>query len=212
MPSRRLVLDAASIRTRLAGTRLPDNLRDVDLSRTGGRLPVRGSDLGLDDLRPAGVLIPIIERREALTVLLTQRAPDLKQHPGQVSFPGGGMEPQDPDIVATALRETHEEVGIEPALVDVAGCLRPMPTITGYAVTPVVGLVDAGFRLQIDPVEVDTVFEVPLEFLMDPVNEEHSEREIGGVVYPIITIHFDGHRIWGATATIISVLREFLFK
>ena len=210
MSARRTLLDAVSIRDRLAGTEMPADPLAVDLSRTGGRLPMRLAGLRLDELRPAGVLIPIIERREALTVLLTERSADLKQHAGQVSFPGGGMEPHDEHILATALRETHEEVGIEPALVNVAGYLKPMPTITGYAVTPVVGLVSERFELSIDPVEVETAFEVPLEFLMDAGNEEHSEREIDGVVYPIITFHFEDHRIWGATAGIIAMLRELL--
>lgn len=212
MSVRRTVLDAVSIRERLAGTAMPADPLAVDLSRSGGRLPSRLSGLKLDELRPAGVLIPIIERREQLTVLLTERSADLKQHAGQVSFPGGGMEPHDEHIAATALRETHEEVGIEPALVNIAGYLRPTPTITGYAVTPVVGLVRETFELRLDPVEVDTVFEVPLEYLMDSGNEEHSEREIDGVVYSIITIHYEGHRIWGATAGIISTLREYLFR
>ena len=129
----RLSIDA--IRSSLAATELPGDPVDVDLSDLGRRLPADYADRIAAGLRPAGVLVPIVERRAGLTVLLTERSTDLKQHAGQVSFPGGGMEPHDTDIVATALRETHEEVGIEPDLVDIAGFLRPRPTVTGYAVT-----------------------------------------------------------------------------
>ena len=118
-------------------------------------------------LRPAGVLIPVIDRREGLSVLLTQRSATLKHHAGQVSFPGGRMEAQDSDVVETALREAREEVGIRPESVAVIGYLPPMPTVTGYAVTAVVGLVTEEVTLQLDPTEVEYAFEVPLAFLLD---------------------------------------------
>lgn len=207
MPSR-LSIDA--IRRRLAATEVPHDPVDIDLHDLGRRLPADYADRIAAGLRPAGVLVPIVERTAGLTVLLTERSTDLKQHAGQVSFPGGGMEPQDADIVETALRETHEEVGIEPGLVDVAGFLRPRPTITGYAVTPVVGLVASHFELRIDPIEVDSAFEVPLDFLMDASNETHYAREFDGVTYDVTSIYYQGYDIWGATAGIIASLRRAL--
>ena len=204
----RLSIDA--IRQCLAATELPGDPVDIDLRDLGRRLPADYAARIAAGLRPAGVLVPIVERRSGLTVLLTERSSELKQHAGQVSFPGGGMEPHDADIVETALRETHEEVGIEPGLVDVAGFLRPRPTVTGYAVTPVVGLVASHFELRIDPIEVDSAFEVPLDFLMDSNNETHYEREFGGVTYDVTSIYYEGYDIWGATAGIIASLRRAL--
>ena len=162
------------------------------------------------NLKPAGVLIPIVERASGLFVLLTRRSSELKHHAGQISFPGGRMEPQDVDIRDTALRETHEEIGIEPTCVDVAGYLTPMPTITGYAVTPVVGLLGGGIRLTLDPSEVDVAFEVPLPFLLDPGNERRGERVIDEIPVPIVEFTYGGHRIWGATASMIVALRNNL--
>lgn len=164
------------------------------------------------DFKPAGVLIPIIEREHALSVLLTRRSAKLKYHPGQVSFPGGRMERQDADIRATALRETHEEVGIRPSEVEIAGYLEPILTITGYTVTPVVGLIRPTIDLVIDPTEVEHAFEVPLAFLLDENNAHRSEREIYGVKVPVIEFNFASERIWGATANIVVTLRNKLRK
>lgn len=164
------------------------------------------------DFKPAGVLIPIIEREQALSVLLTRRSAKLKYHPGQVSFPGGRMEREDADIEATALRETHEEVGIRPSEVEIAGYLEPTLTITGYAVTPVVGLIRPTIDLIIDPTEVEHAFEVPLAFLLDEATAHRSEREVYGVKVPVIEFTFAAERIWGATANIVMALRSKLIK
>lgn len=163
-----------------------------------------------EGLRPAGVLIPVIERQDALTVLLTQRSAKLKAHAGQVSFPGGRMEDHDADVCVTALRETHEEVGIDPALVAVIGFLDSMPTITGYAVTPVIGLVSPDFKLAIDRTEVEYAFEVPLEFLLDARNDVPVERDIEGRRMTMMELHYEGERIWGATAMMIDAFRKKL--
>jgi 8-oxo-dGTP pyrophosphatase MutT (NUDIX family) len=189
---------------------MPEDPLAVDMADISVRMPasvVRGLST---NLRAAGVLIPIIERPEALRVLLTERSADLRHHAGQVSFPGGGMEAHDVDIIATALREAREEVGIQPHEVDIAGFLNPTPTITGFAVTPIVGLVRETFTLKVDPMEVERVFEVPLDFLMDYRNEEHSERDFQGTTIPVVTFHYDGHRIWGATASMLITLRQLL--
>ena len=163
-------------------------------------------------LAPAGVLIPIIERPSGATVLLTQRAANLKHHAGQVSFPGGRMENADSDIMATALRETEEEVGISPDLVSVAGFLRTMPTITGFAVTPVVGFVPDKFTLAVDHGEVEYTFEVPLAFLLNSDNDISVEREVFARTVAMIEFSWNNERIWGATAYMILALRKLLLN
>ncbi|MEX2495277.1 MAG: CoA pyrophosphatase [Woeseia sp.] len=163
------------------------------------------------DLKPAAVLVPIIDRQDGLSVLLTRRSSALRYHASQVSFPGGRMEEGDADILATALRETHEEVGIEPSRVEIAGYLDPTPTITGYAVTAVIGFVHPKARITIDPGEVERTFEVPLEFLLDATNQRRSEREYNGSRVPIVEFRFGSERIWGATANILLALRSVLF-
>lgn len=162
-------------------------------------------------LKPAGVLVPIIDREAAgLSLLLTQRSAELKHHAGQVSFPGGRMEAHDANIVVTALRETHEEVGIAQHEVNVLGYLRPMPTITGYAVTPVVGLVSGAVELELDHTEVEYAFEVPLAFLLDPANKKMLERNVDGRMAVMAEYHYEGQRIWGATAFIIQQFIKFI--
>jgi 8-oxo-dGTP pyrophosphatase MutT (NUDIX family) len=160
------------------------------------------------DLRPAGVLIPIVERENALSVLLTQRSEDLSRHPGQISFPGGRMENGDANILATALRETQEEIGVPPELIEVAGYLDPSPTVSGFAVTPVIGFLKPDFRLVIDRTEVAYTFEVPLEFLMQERNVRHGEREFDGFRLPVAEFNYGEHRIWGATASFLIMLRK----
>lgn len=206
------VLTAALLQQRLAGTRAPEDPVDVVMPSGSERWPSVVRERVAGTLRPAGVLIPVIERAAGLSVLLTQRSAELKHHAGQVSFPGGRMEDKDSDVVQTALRETHEEVGIPPEAVAIVGCLPPMPTITGYAVTPVVGLVDEGVPLRIDRTEVDYAFEVPLAFLLDPGNELALEREYRGRRIPTVEFHYQGERIWGATAHILIELRKIVIK
>jgi 8-oxo-dGTP pyrophosphatase MutT (NUDIX family) len=205
-------LSARDIRERLAGTSPPqDPLRIVMPERLCTWPPELREKL-TTDLKPAGVLIPIIEHEDSLTVLLTRRSSALRYHASQVSFPGGRMEIGDADIRATALRETWEEVGIQPADVDIAGYLEPTPTITGYAVTAVVGILPAGLDLRIDPNEVERTFEVPLNYLLDVANQRASEREWNGQRLPIVEFHFASERIWGATANILLDLRQRLVE
>ncbi len=196
------------LRERLAGTRLPEDPTDVILPPGSERWPADMRRQLSTALTPAGVLIPVFERSGALAVLLTQRSADLKHHPGQISFPGGRMETGDRDIVHTALRETHEEVGIRPDEVSVIGYLDPMPTVTGYAVTPVVGLVTGQAKISVDHTEVEYAFEVPLAFFVDERNEMTSERDIRGWTVPIREFQYDGQRIWGVTAHILIELRK----
>ena len=201
-------ITTALLRERLAGTRLPQDPTAVVLPPGSEKWPEDMKVALTESLTPAGVLIPVIERNTSLTVLLTQRSAELKHHAGQVSFPGGRMEAHDADIQATALRETHEEVGIAPDDVTVIGYLNPMPTVTGYAVTPVIGLLADPDSLNVDQTEVEFAFEVPLAFLLDKRNARAAEREFRGRTVPIVEFRFEGHRIWGATAHMLLELRE----
>ena len=157
-------LSAADVRQRFAGTSLTDSPTDIVLPPGSRNWPDEMMAMLDEGLRAAGVLVPLMQRDE-LTVLLTRRSAALKHHAAQVSFPGGRIEPDDADIAATALRETREEVGIQQQHIDVAGYLPPMPTVTGYAVTPVVGLIAPDAELVIDRSEVEYAFEVPLAWL-----------------------------------------------
>jgi 8-oxo-dGTP pyrophosphatase MutT (NUDIX family) len=206
-----LTLEAADIRERLAGTSLAADPRRVVLPAGFEHWPAElrgGPDAGF---KVAGVLIPIILRPDGLSVLLTRRAAHLRYHAGQVSFPGGRMERGDADVEATALREAHEEVGIRPDEVLIAGYLDPVLTITGYTVTPVVGLIEPTVELAIDPTEVQHAFEVPLAFLLDASNARESARIVNGIPLPVVEFSYASERIWGATANIVIVLRRTLF-
>jgi 8-oxo-dGTP pyrophosphatase MutT (NUDIX family) len=203
-------LTASDIRAQLAATAKPVDVLHPRLPQEFERWPEELRRTIGSEYKPAGVLIPIIDRGEALSVLLTRRAAHLRYHPGQVAFPGGRMERQDADITATALREAHEEVGIPPENVEIAGCLEPTLTITGYTVTPVVGLIPPTVRLVIDRTEVERAFEVPLAFLLDEANAHRSFREYQGVRLPVVEFNFASERIWGATANIVMTLRQTL--
>jgi 8-oxo-dGTP pyrophosphatase MutT (NUDIX family) len=163
-------------------------------------------------LTPAGVLVPIMQRSAGLSILLTRRSTDLRHHAGQVSFPGGRMESHDEDVCATALRETHEEVGIAPHQVDVIGYLKSMPTITGFAVTPIVGLVGDDVELLVDHTEVEYTFELPLDYLLEDGNDQLVKREWGGETFRAREFHYGGERVWGATAYMLLAFRKFYLK
>ncbi|MGZ5923382.1 MAG: CoA pyrophosphatase [Rhizomicrobium sp.] len=154
------------------------------------------------DLKPAAVLLPLVFRHEP-HVLLTQRTHHLTRHAGQVAFPGGRADPGDISLVETALRETQEETGIEPAYVTIAGFLDAHETGTGYAILPVVGLLSEGFALSPHAAEVAEIFEVPLSFLLDPVNKKTQSREFQGHMRTFYSFTYEGHYIWGATAAML---------
>jgi 8-oxo-dGTP pyrophosphatase MutT (NUDIX family) len=155
------------------------------------------------DLRPAAVLIPIFERDHDLTILLTRRADHLDSHSGQVAFPGGKMHDEDATPLATALRETHEEVGIAADAVDLVGELETYETGTGFIIRPFVGFVDPGVRLALDPGEVAEAFEVPFAFLMDPANHTRERMFWRGKMREYYEMPYNGQRIWGATAAML---------
>ncbi len=161
-------------------------------------------------LRPAAVLVPLVDHPNGMSVLLTQRTAHLSAHAGQISFPGGRIEEHDPDAVAAALRETEEEVGLARERVSVVGRLDSYVTGTGFEITPIVGIVAPPFALAIDPYEVAEAFEVPLAFILDRKNHQRVERESAGMRRAFFVLPFEGRNIWGATAGILVNLAEVL--
>jgi len=160
--------------------------------------------------RPAAVLVPIVDRAEGAGVLLTRRAAHLAHHPGQISFPGGRVDPGDAGPQAAALREAHEEIALDPARVDIVGHLDAYITVTGFRVQPFVGVVTPPVALRPDPAEVESLFEVPLAFLMDPANHQEGVRERDGKQRPFFAIPYRDYYIWGATAGILINLHAVL--
>lgn len=170
----------------------------------------------LSDLLPPGppveaaVLAGIVPRDSGAQVILTRRTETLRQHGGQVGFPGGRTEPDDRDAVAAALRESQEEIALLPTQVQVLGYLDPFVTITGYRVMPVVAVIDPAFVAVPQPEEVAEVFEVPLAYLMEPANLHQVEIDHRGRIRHVLEYGWPGQRIWGATAAILYNLRRRL--
>ncbi len=158
----------------------------------------------------AAVLVPLVERRGGMTVLLTQRTEHLDDHPGQISFPGGRVEEGDTDPVATALREAGEEIGLTHRHVEVLGRLPIHDTVTGFRITPVVAAVAPGFSLKLDPFEVSEAFEVPLAFILDPHNCKQHSVVFEGRTRESYVLPYEGRFIWGATAGMLISLRDKL--
>ncbi len=162
--------------------------------------------VGDEELLPAAVLFPIVRRSGEPTVLFTQRTEHLKDHPGQISFPGGRCESDDPSPEHTALREAAEEIGLSPAHVEVLGYLPEYLTSTGFRVTPVVAMVTPPFELRLDAFEVASVFEVPLAFLLDPANHQQHSLHYRGKLRHYWAMPYGDYFIWGATAGIVLSL------
>jgi 8-oxo-dGTP pyrophosphatase MutT (NUDIX family) len=159
---------------------------------------------------PAAVLVPLVNRAQGLTVLFTERSRDLPDHPGQISFPGGRVEPEDANAGIAALREAEEEIGLPRNRVTLLGRLAEYETVTGYRVTPIVGWVEPPFEIKPDPVEVADVFEVPLPFLLEPANQQRHFRMVGEVRRDYYAIPFGDRYIWGATAAMLLILDRTL--
>jgi 8-oxo-dGTP pyrophosphatase MutT (NUDIX family) len=181
----------------------PPGLRRGDHDLNPDLLPDR-------PLTPAAVLVPLVERPQGLTVLLTRRTDHLQDHAGQISFPGGRVEPGDADALATALREAEEEVGLARALVTPVGRLDTYVTRTGFEVTPVVGLVAPPPSLALDPFEVAEVFEVPLAFILDPASRQRHSRVYAGKTRYFYVFPWQDYYIWGATAGMLVNLADLL--
>ena len=169
--------------------------------------------------KSASVLVPLVMRDDGLQVLLTRRTDHLRDHAGQISFPGGGAEQHDADAIATALRETEEEIGLARGHVEVIGSLPVYSTVTSYEVTPVVALVRPGFVLELDSFEVAEAFEVPLSFLMTPANHHRHELELAGQRRRFLSMPWQAidaagqpqtYFIWGATAAMLRNFYRFL--
>jgi len=162
-------------------------------------------------LTPAAVLVGLVERDEGLSVLLTRRADTLRNHTGQIALPGGRCDPDETPWDA-ALREAKEEIGLDPALVELAGLSTPYKTRSGYYITPVVGFVAPNFTLTPNPEEVADIFETPFGFLMDPANhEEHHRQTPAGDKRRFYAMTWEDRFIWGATAGMLRALYSRLY-
>lgn len=155
---------------------------------------------------PAAVLVPFVDRPEGLTILLTQRASQMAKHAAQISFPGGRLDATDADAASAALREAREEVGLDPTRVRVFGFLPDHLVISGYRVTPVLSLVSPPFSVELNPAEVELVFEVPAAHVFDRRNHKAKMRRVGNEDMLLLDIPWEGHNIWGATAGMLLTL------
>lgn len=173
-------------------------------------LQQRGTPPPEGKIRPAAVLIPLVHRDDEITVLLTQRTEHLKSHAGQIAFPGGREEAFDGTPEVTALRETHEEIGVPPEHIELVGRLNVRETGTGFRVTPVVGFLDPPFPLRPDPNEVAEVFEVPMSFVLDPANHKREVRKHHGLEREFYVLPWQDYYIWGLTARLLVNLADHL--
>lgn len=198
-----------------------DRLADYEIGRWGSGMArsdrVSRGDHDLNphmampaSTKPAAVLVPLVQRDSEITVLLTQRTDHLKDHAGQVSFPGGRVEQSDADREAAALRETEEEIGLARDRIELVGKLDIYMTRTGYEVTPIVGLVNPPFEVTPDPFEVADIFEVPLGFLMEPANQQRMSKQVDGITRHFYAMEYGERFIWGATAGMLVNLSELL--
>ena len=163
-------------------------------------------------LRPAGVLAPIIETDRGLSLLLTKRSAALKHHPGQIAFPGGKQDEGDADVIAAALREAHEEIGLPPECVEVLGTLPSHETVTSFHITPVIGFVKEPFVIVPEPGEVDEVFAVPLDHVLNADNYIIQSRRWRGQMRHYFVVPFGPYYIWGATARMLRAWTEIIQK
>jgi 8-oxo-dGTP pyrophosphatase MutT (NUDIX family) len=203
----------ARVRQRLT-LDVPPGLTDANVTPARGDHdadPVMRKIAQVRPIRPAAVLVPIIDHAEP-TVLLTQRAQHLPDHAGQVSFPGGKIEKADADPSDSALREAREEIGLDREHVELLGYLDLYMTTLGYRIVPVIARVKPGFNLRLNAAEVDASFEVPLAFLMDQANVQRHSREWQGMTRHYYAITFGEHYIWGVTAGILRNLYDRIYR
>jgi 8-oxo-dGTP pyrophosphatase MutT (NUDIX family) len=162
-------------------------------------------------LRDAAVLVPVVDDGDEAKVIFTQRTATLRKHSGQISFPGGSIDPDDISPEMAAIRETVEEIGLDDSFVETVGRLPNYLSSTGFRITPVLGVVKRGFSLQPNPTEVADVFEVPLSFLMDPANHTRDKRMVDGIDRHFYRMPYETRMIWGITAGIVRTLYERLY-
>jgi 8-oxo-dGTP pyrophosphatase MutT (NUDIX family) len=192
---------------------IPAGLTDPSLVPASGD---QGTDRMLQILareqpiRPAAVLVPVVDHPQP-TVLLTQRSAHLNDHAGQISFPGGKIDPTDASPLDTALREAEEEIGLSREFIDPIGYLDLYGTSFGFRILPAVARVKPGFKLRINHSEVDDAFEVPLAFLMNPANHQTHSKEFRGMERSYYAMPYEERYIWGATAGILRVLYERIY-
>lgn len=165
-----------------------------------------------EGLRDAAVLVPVVDRGEEASVILTKRTETLRRHSGQIAFPGGSIDPTDISPEAAALRETKEEIGLGAEFVEVVGRMPDYVSGSGFRIAPVLSVVRPGFSLMLNPIEVEAVFEVPLAFLMDPLNHRRESRMWQEHERFYYTMPYEERFIWGVTAGIIRTLYERLYK
>ena len=192
---------------------VPPALTDHSLAAIRGDLdtdPVQWEKAGVVASRPAAVLVGVVDRPEP-TVLLTQRTPDLSNHAGQIAFPGGKIDPHDATPVDAAVREAHEEVGLDRAVIDPIGYLDLYLTFSGFRILPAVARISPDYAMQINPKEVADAFEVPLAFLMAPGNHQRHSREQRGVIRQYYAMPYQERYIWGVTAGILRNLYERIY-
>jgi 8-oxo-dGTP pyrophosphatase MutT (NUDIX family) len=194
----------ARIRAALAGSR-PGDPNHATLGGLPPELTARFRHFLPASPTPAAVLVPLVDHPDGITVLLTERAADLRNHPGQISFPGGRLEPGESPLEA-ALRETEEEIGLPRRHVEVLGYLPDHLIVSGYRVTPIVAVVPPGLPLRMDPVEVAGTFEVPLAYVSDPANHRGRIRHFGEEEVEVYDIPYGKRNIWGATAGMLLSL------
>ena len=196
-----------SLAARLRGA-LEDGRRRSPILIAGDVLDEEAQAIGVT---PAAVLVPVVDRPRP-SVILTLRPETMRKHAGQISFPGGRIDPGDADAVDAALREAEEEIGLSRSLVEVIGTADRYRTITGFEVTPVIGIVPPDVELSPHPGEVAAVFEAPLDYLLDPAHHAVRTVEWRGQERCYYEIHYEGRRIWGATAAmIVNLSRRLAF-
>ena len=202
----------AVIEQHFAGRQPLGNSRERILANVVGEVSEELLRVMAQPNHQAAVLIGLIERAAGLNVLFTERAAHLTHHAGQISFPGGRLMDEDKGPIDAALREAREEINLASDDVSVIGCLDRHATGTGFSVIPVVGFIAPTFEAQADPTEVSSVFEVPLNFILDESNVELSFRERFGSRFRVHEFNYGGHRIWGATATMLITFRDIIIS